>query len=377
LRFRIFPPTVHEETGQNGSVPASELVASWRKDGYLQQFGRETETQGVPDFDLADLRLPEANANAVVLEDFIVSSIKQHPAKRCALILSGHGSGIVGRRPGHVGFAPGSIRTVDIRSILDNVKAATGRRIDLLGMDSCLMGMAEIAWELRRRVCWLVGSEGLTPETGWPFHRMLEYLQQRPTSTPSELALSLVKSFLRYYADYVCAGRSVDIAVSDLSGFKRLGEEIRDLATVLTHRIENSKLRDAIILAHWRAQAYKDDEYCDLWDFSDLLGEGCDDVDVVRHCERVKNSVAEVITKSVYSGPAYQHSHGLSIYFPWSEVSPVYSEFRFAQETNWLRFLRVYVEATRREMRGQPRFLAIDKTNSKRPSVNHVRGGES
>lgn len=64
----------------------------------------------------------------------------------------------------------------------------------------------------------------------------------------------------------------------------------------------------------------------------------------------------QAVLISCYSGPAFQHSHGLSIYFPW-ERSAVdnelkqYNDLEFAKTTGWGVFLEKYLIKSQREAR--------------------------
>ena len=49
----------------------------------------------------------------------------------------------------------------------------------ILGMDSCLMSMAEVYYQLVGNVDYLVGAEGFEPSGGWPYQRILDSLVRR------------------------------------------------------------------------------------------------------------------------------------------------------------------------------------------------------
>ena len=55
----------------------------------------------------------------------------------------------------------------------------TRRKIDILGMDACFMSMFEVAYEIRKHVGILIGAEGLEPEFGWPYSRILAEARRR------------------------------------------------------------------------------------------------------------------------------------------------------------------------------------------------------
>jgi len=72
------------------------------------------------------------------------------------------------------------------------------------------------------------------------------------------------------------------------------------------------------------------------------------------------------VLRSCYTGPAFQHSHGLSVYFPWSKSEDLDTYNRnlengahpklgltFANETGWGVFLKQYVDETIRPVRPQ------------------------
>ena len=51
---------------------------------------------------------------------------------------------------------------------------ALGRpRVDVLGLDACLMTMLEVAYEIRREAGFLVGSETVLPQEFWPWRQLL------------------------------------------------------------------------------------------------------------------------------------------------------------------------------------------------------------
>src|SRR5262249_11552426 len=206
-------------------------------------------------------------------------------------------------------------------------------------------------------VNYMVAAQGFELNTGWPYHNILAALQAEPTMKPKEFACVIVKEYIHYYSDYTIAGVSVDHAACDLSQSDGLREAVMKLAQTLQDKLSYRDVKNAILLAHWRAQSYKSEQYVDLWDFCDLLENGCDDADVGQACRATKKAVEKFVLISCYSGAAFQHSHGLSIYFPWAKSDldndlPEYKELAFHKDTNWGAFLEAYGEQTQRELRG-------------------------
>jgi hypothetical protein len=390
----------------------------------------------------------ENSADPMVLARFVRWSIRQNPtATNRMLILSGHGSGAVGDflvdnngaggrstsltipelaralRYAEKGAPKGRRRAATVtrtaseakqrrreaRLVSTALKASTlnsdgkGRRlIHVLGMDSCLMGMAEVAYEVRSSVRYLVGSEGFLPNTGWPYAHLLGKLAARPIArrTSEQLAGALVDDTIDYYQQYIPAGTSLDMAACDLDRLQPVATAVQRLAGVLKvlskceeetgQELEEGRtpfpkiLRDIVIAAHWRAQSYKFEQYTDLWDFCDQLERGAVRAravagdypgaqtvldGIVGSCAAVKRAVQGMTRPDDkpprHSGPEFQHSHGLAMFFPWStsvvggaEALKSYDKLQFSRKTGWSGFLATYLEKTEREgRRGDGRLL--------------------
>lgn len=341
-----------------------------------------------------------------VLKDFISESIIEYglaPSdSKCLVVLSGHGNGIVSDFLSRDVETPDKLSIPKIQWVLDEVKqdlaAEFGREagehfmVDILGLDSCMMSMAEIAFELRHNVRYLVGAEGFEPNTGWPYEQILSAVLTDCEITPRNLAKVIVERYVNYYKDFLPAGRSVDQSACDLSKCDDLVEAIKELANLLYDRIEEPQTMRSVVLAHWEAQSYKDDQYVDLYDFCDLLDRGpaedpdnpvtgsrvmqgfdidagrAEGVDPIRPlCRKIKHILRgdsidgedptpddAMILKSCYFGPAVQYSYGLSVYFPWAKVIDTYKELEFAKATEWEKFLVKYIDVTRRDKRPCP-----------------------
>src|ERR1043165_9478031 len=406
----------------------------------------------------ADERVDTTQTNyRGVLRDFISSSIveKEGHAKHYLLVLSGHGNGLISDFLSRDTDSPDYLSIPKIRWVLQEVKQDVIKeftkenvkdfKIDILGLDSCMMSMAEIGYELRDYVKYMVAAEGFEPNSGWPYERILSaLLTDSDTIEPEEFAVRIVDRYVNYYTDFLPAARSVDLSACDLSKCEDLGGAIKEPVDAMCVRISNLDDADAaiaaanketlrqIVLAHWEAQSYKDDQYVDLYDFCDLLDRGWKEdpdpkktetgsvvmrgvevADDIRNaCSKIKNILTsngkngkknggnsygdKMILKSRHSGPAVQYSHGLSVYFPWANVIESYGDLEFAKNTHWKQFLDQYVEVTRRRRRPCPAdmeevrvetgnlffnpvtasFDFISSENKNAPTVNKVLGNK-
>jgi hypothetical protein len=336
---------------------------------------------------LHDYELPETDCgDPGVLVDFVRRSVEVAPARYYMLILAGHGSGVVGDfltdEDAKREVQPGSLSIPDLRQVFEQLRPALGEKffegrseaaIDVLGMDSCLMSMVEVCSEIKGKVSFLVGSEGFNPNTGWPYFRLLQRLgelaQSKQLPPPEPLASALVKRYTTYYSDFTDAGLSVDMAACDVSQPRvdRLERSVREFVDYC--RKAGDWVYDPIVLAHWKAQSYKWEHYTDLWDFFHLLeeeGQSRSKTSSERYGERydelaklsraVLEAVESMVKYSDYSGVEFQHSHGLSIYFPWSRQSfaEEYGATHFARATGWDAFLERYFDVTQRKPRTLP-----------------------
>ena len=373
-------------TGAAGHrVKAAALPEGGLSDGRL--LGRAMKTRDNTD-DMASVK---------TLIEFIEKCKGLHPAKQYLLVLSGHGSGSIGRALLADEFSSrgSGVHALTLPGLRNALMATNG--VDIVGFDACGMGMAEVGHQIREHAKFLVASEGFEQNTGWPYFEILSKLNETPTMSPKDLAAAIVDTHTTYYSDFLMAGVSTDIAACNLSlsgelasRVKRLVDRCLDKLPTFRDRPTNEKLprdkrtyledlpltrrgvADAVILAHWRAQSYRFEQHTDLYDFCDLLEKGVNDAEVRDACKAIKDlitgpvpknkSFGSYIVKSGRTGGTFQYSNGLAIYFPWSEFDEEYNKLSFASAASWGPFLERYVRKTRRRPRdgdGERHTVAI------------------
>jgi hypothetical protein len=316
----------------------------------------------------------EANmGDGATLEDFVSWTKKEFPAKRYALIIWDHGQGWRGILPptdevralvSKGGIDPlsqnrvGKLRLAfpfrtpigspyrtlsfdetDKDKLYNSEmaqalqKALKNEKLDLIGLDACLMAMLETAYALRGVASVFIGSEDLVPGTGWQYDDWLETLTNKPTMNAQALGTVLVESFTKRYetaTEYSEQNATTTISAIDLSKVDRLADAVTALAKIL--KIKFNAEKQNIKTARDECSVYA----------PDALGDGRDyflHIDLARFCERllahtrdqeIKNRLATVlqlIKISVLSNHAGQlrqgafGSHGLAIYFPPNGIS--------------------------------------------------------
>lgn len=328
------------------------------------------------------------------LLDFIRWGVETCPAERYALVLWNHGQGwddtdvyaderhrrlrrLATGRVRHALFRPpvrrllrGAIRKYEARAILldddakdflDNVElkavlagatALIGAKLDLLGMDACLMSMAEVGYQIRGGARFTVGSEQTEPGDGWPYDRILALLAKHPEMDAGDLAAAIVKAYLASYA----AADGVTQSACDLARADGLAGAVAGLARALTAALREAAPRQRILAARARVQSYEVPDNVDLVDLCGLLAAGMPGSAVAKACAAVAGVVgkggaaargAGYVVANGSKGAALRDSHGVATYFPTTAVSPLYPRLDWARATGWDRFLEAYLAAVR------------------------------
>ena len=213
--------------------------------------------------------------------------------------------------------------------------------------------------------------------------------------------------------DFQLAGYPYELCLTNLARVSETRERINALADSLIAGLKDQwdpTSRQLIQLAHLDAQSFYQEDYVDLYDFcfslrrrfnetNQLVGGDAETKDVsaqaagvdfkrkidpdsvlgkiYQECKNMIDTLEKgdnkLIVKSVFSGPAFQYSHGLSIYFPWTE--PVadkmwdeqYATYELAKKTHWRDFLEVYFEKTMRKTLA----AEMDAAGIRKPNTNN------
>ena len=313
-----------------------------------------------------------------VLEDFLTWSAERYPAERYFLILWNHGSGwweearsraAVRRTPDarlrrsasrsslfcHKTDtpAPTTHRSIcyddhsggdaldnrELKDVLARACAVIGKKIDILGMDACLMTMVEVAWQLRDSVEILVGSEIEEPNDGWPYAGIIAFLTAKPKSKTHIVAKEVVKQYIASYRD---EGESVTQSAINTAATVEIVQTLNPLAAeILSDFDKNRKL---IQWAWDRSPKFYDDNYLDLYAFTRKLRSKSKDRERLREkadalIATLKTGKARAILCQGKLGREVAGTKGLSIYFPADSINPAYRGLDFANDCQWAVFL--------------------------------------
>ncbi len=322
------------------------------------------------------------------LRNFIIRSVRDYPADHYALIFWNHGLGWLdvdiyagvrsastgpthqpifrstprriagGEKTRPIAFDDSSkdfLDTQDMRWALSDAGDATGRRLDLIGMDACLMAMIEGARELAPFSDYFVASQEVEPMDGWPYAAILKAINAQPKVGGETLAELIVDEYARSYGGRT---RSADTVTQSAIVTART-----EFTEALARELVDALLMDPAPLLRNMAQraadqalVFQDRNYRDLGSFAAALAIEST-WNIHRNAKRVK-AIAEALRDHVESRgpdgpvlrvgylPSYERATGLSVFLPRmltptrrEEAMKAYRSLLFAQRTGWDRLV--------------------------------------
>lgn len=203
------------------------------------------------------------------LSDFISWAKQTYPANHYALVLWSHGDGWRNARLSRGALADdtsGSFMSMaDIRSAI-----STAGGVDLVNFDACLMGMYEVAYELKEVASVMVASEETVPGTGQPYDKVINRLVANPDQDAKTLAAGIVDDSYAYYS--ALNHNTMTFSAIDLSKIGALHQTVQETAKLMVDTLVSN--RTAIDIARSAAPYYTDSNFRDLAKFADNLASG-------------------------------------------------------------------------------------------------------
>ncbi len=313
------------------------------------------------------------------LRQFIIESVRLYPADHYALVLWNHGTGwldvdtyaavralgvsqpIFRRRPlvrpdgatRPIAFDDSSkdfLDTADLRQAFAEAQAETGVRLDLIGMDACLMAMIEGAHELADFADYFVASQEVEPMTGWPYAPILTALNKEPGMAPSRLATQIVRDFARSYKAATRLEETITQSAIDLTRIPTTIDLCRGLVeTIAAHADASLKgIIRGLLFGADPVLVFQDRNYRDLGDFARKLARktAIGPYAAVSAAARAlydhleARGPAATVLQVAYR-PRYRDATGLSVFLPprLRDMLDIYQGLRFPHATGWDRLL--------------------------------------
>jgi len=282
------------------------------------------------------------------LSDFAIWTMESFPADRYALILWNHGSGVDGVL-WEQSLDNEKVMSIDsLGGALSRVTSTTGKKLDILGFDACLMSTVEVAYEMSPYAEYMIASEITEPAFGWDY-RTLRELENYPYMSPEHLGALFVDDYMRDIGS-ISSSRAMTMGVIDLSLMDEVAAGVDELSNAITDGgpSELYNMRIARKYSKGVQSGYSSDSV-DMYDFVDNILKTSDDADVKEKAERLLGLLDMTMiyfTKDQVGGVSIDGLNGLSIYAPdFEEVfdgNDDYDDLKMVQDTSWSSLLRSY-----------------------------------
>ena len=286
-------------------------------------------------------------ADPQTLIDFVEWGMDSYPASNYAVILWNHGGGWRERSEPEWPILKAvcwddtsggdGMYMNEVKSALATIKTER-QQVDLVGFDACLMGMTEVAYEIKDLANVMVAAEASEPGDGWPYDTIIEDLSALPTMSATDLGVTIVNRYGEFYG----AGSGTTQSAIDLSIMDTLASYVNDLAVAMDSN------KSEIAYARANSQEYDYPENIDLYHFADLLYTESSDPDIQTTASDVMTAVESAVIAEFHC-TWLPNSHGLAIYFPETEAAfdNDYngSIIDFPADTQWDEFLSWYYSA--------------------------------
>ncbi len=292
--------------------------------------------------DLGDLNMGEPNT----LKDFILWGQTAYPADRFILVLWDHGGGVIG------GFGVDENRSSrlsvpGIRQAIGDAVAVTGKKLDIVGFDACLMATIEVATQLAPFATYLVASEDLEPGPGWDYTPFLNAIATDPHADGLTVGMAIADG---YAAKAVDSADFYTLSVVELSKISPILSELGPLSVQMREQIEAAERSAWLAVAGARNGT---DEFgadyinrrfsniVDLGHFLTLLSQ------TDRYRDSANRTLDEVLKAVRYNvkGPAHPDAGGLSIYMPFHDFRKALQDGRAYRMVPFLGDYQAMVES--------------------------------
>ena len=164
-----------------------------------------------------------------VMQTVISDMMECYPSESYGIIFGSHGSGwlptITGTRS--IGVDGVNANTAVIPELVEVLRTVNPRKFDFVLFDACMMGCAEVYYELKDVTKYCIASVLDIPADGFPYASVMPYLYENAIKDYLE---SICKDYIDYY-NYIGWGT---ISAVDCSQMEGLAEATRSV--ILSHR---------------------------------------------------------------------------------------------------------------------------------------------
>jgi hypothetical protein len=279
---------------------------------------------------------PSVNmADPKTLTDFIVWGVKNYPGDYVALSIGDHGGGTAGAVADDRDGGWGMMKPQDIKKAIADAEEITGKKLDIVGFDCCLMANTEVAYELKDVANFLVASEETEGGYGWPYHKVLhedaiaklqEALRNKINLPPDQFVKKIIGDFATVPQDLPTMS-SVDLG--------KMGDVAQKMDAFAKAIIDTQVPMSDLKSIAYQTESFS--EFKDIYDFVQRVAssENIPDENLKTAAKDVMSSLGQAIVGEQHSDQ-HPDAHGLQIELPtWGGLSGGYGDLAFAKDTSW------------------------------------------
>lgn len=337
------------ELSSVGSSSNVKIVVQLDRGGYDSRYGGWTKTnrfyvtQGMTPIESSAISNwgdgrggREVNmGDPAELKSFVEWAMTNYPANNYLLVLWNHGQGWKsksekeGKEP--TKWILYDDTSNDVLWAFEIKEALSGKKLNIVAADACLMGTIEVMAELMGIADYFIGSEAEVPANGFPYNTIMSALSSNPSMTPRVLCETIVEKYGEYYKNSPLPVTLSAIDMSKLSGvIDALNAFVEN--TITAGNWSSIKSARGSVLSFPLQEDYKYQ--------IDLGGLTSD--------SNLKGSIGTTVFKK-YNSASLSTASGISIYFPQGrEYNPFYSDGRraFLSLSQWNELLKSYLKGT-------------------------------
>lgn len=263
------------------------------------------------------------------LSQWLVRVFGEYEANNYSLILWDHGSAwiydsvytkqIAVRAIGFDDTSNNAISTANLRKALEDFSNQTGKRINLLGMDACLMGSIEVLYELKDVVDYIVASSFSLPADGYNY----KFLGQITlTHDTKNLGTKIVDAFKDYYdGNNYWEATGLSLALYDMSKVESIVSWIDSLGYRLT-QIMSADLRDTIhsfyssLISYYYGDENNKPVLVDLNGCAKFMNLYINDTDVQNYAQQIQSTLEGLVIYEYVEKTDFVIENSVSIFMP-------------------------------------------------------------
>lgn len=272
-----------------------------------------------------------------LLVSWVKEMVVAYPAKHYAVVIWNHGSGWKNAKDGIIkgisydDSSNNHITTAQLTVAAAEIKQALGRNLDILGMDACLMQMAEVSYAVKDSVDFVVASEETEPGEGYPYDGILGSLKAGMNA--EDFAKGWVAAYAASYNNGSQGSKPSTQSAIKCAALNNVKDAIDGFAKTVMAANYGVQFKDALN----KVQKFYYRTNVDLPHLVALLKATIKDEAFKTAATKLEEALKAAVVANGITGTTMKDAKGLAIYFPLQSYSfeKPYNDLAFAKDTMW------------------------------------------